>query len=742
MEDTNRDTNRDTNKTLSNDTAKKINETETTGKTPGNASQKEKGTSSALGWKIAVVVLAIVVVILGVKVFWPSGDKGTDAGQAVSGSRNAGEDGNDARDKNAENAAGDKDSDGKGKSDDENDKGANNDQSKDNNDQNQNAKDDQNKDGVDSGNQNESNSENGNQNKSDDENNKDADANKTDDDQDDPAKNAAYVLTYSEANTWEEGGAKMRTLDLALANQTKDPISDWTLILTVEGLKSVSGWNGTYEIKGDTLTITPETHNSEIFPDGAVYLGCNLGTKSDLKITKATLNGMECAIKNGSVNQDSINNQGGNSQKGDQDPNGQGNAADVEAMLKRAESAKQGDDWLHTDGRRILDKDGKEVWLTGVNWFGYNTGTNVFDGLWNSKMEPTVKAIADHGFNLIRVPMSAQLINEWAAGKYPQANFNQAYNAAMTKMNSLEIFDYFLTLAEGSGIKVMIDIHSAETNAAGHNVNLWYTDKVKTEDYYAALEWMAARYKNNDTIIAYDLKNEPHGKPYEGDGAAIWNDSKKANNWKYVAETAAAKVLAKNPNVLIMVEGTEIYPKNSKGDYSSKNDKDYYFNWWGGNLRAVKDYPIDLGKYQDKLVYSPHDYGPTVYEQPWFKGSYDYNSLMKDCWHDNWFYIYEDNTAPLLIGEWGGFMKEPNLKWMTCMRQLIATYHLNHTFWCLNANSGDTGGLLLDDFTTWDKEKYEFVKEVLWQEGGKFVGLDHEIPLGEGGISLKDAKGR
>ena len=34
------------------------------------------------------------------------------------------------------------------------------------------------------------------------------------------------------------------------------------------------------------------------------------------------------------------------------------------------------------------------------------------------------------------------------------------------------------------------------------------------------------------------------------------------------------------------------------------------------------------------------------------------------------------------------------------------------------------------------KEKYEFVKEVLWQEDGKFVGLDHEIPLGSNGKAL------
>ena len=232
-------------------------------------------------------------------------------------------------------------------------------------------------------------------------------------------------------------------------------------------------------------------------------------------------------------------------------------------------------------------------------------------------------------------------------------------------------------------------------------------------------------------------------QPYEADKAAIWNDSDSANNWKYVAETAASRILAKNPNVLIMVEGTEIYPTDIKSnkDFSSTNDDDYYFNWWGGNLRGVKDFPVNLGKYQNKLVYSPHDYGPTVYQQPWFEGDYDFDSLMRDCWQDNWFFIYKNNTAPLLIGEWGGFMKEPNLKWMTCMRRLISENHLNHTFWCYNANSGDTGGLVLDDFSTWDEEKYAFVKEVLWQENGKFVGLDHKIALGENGITLKDAKG-
>ncbi len=547
------------------------------------------------------------------------------------------------------------------------------------------------------------------------------------------------VLQYSVDNSWGDEGNLNYGVQFGITNNTDSGISGWELVIEVDGLKSCDGWNGTYTQNGNTVTVTNAEYNGDIQTGATVVIGCNLNTDKELKINKATLNNVDCVVKAGNVNQNNQNNQ--NNQSGN---NGNDSAnVDIDALLERSKDAEQGDDWLHTDGNKILDKDGKQVWLTGVNWFGYNTGTNTFDGLWNSELKPSVKAIADHGFNLIRVPMSAELINSWSAGEYPQANYNNAYNTELNSMNSLQIFDYFLKLAEENGIKVMPDIHSAETNASGHTVNLWYTDKVSAEDYYKALEWMAERYKDNDTIIAYDLKNEPHGKPYEADKAAIWNDSKADNNWKYVAETAAARILAKNPNVLIMVEGTEIYPTdiNSNKDYHSTNDDDYYFNWWGGNLRGVKDFPVNLGKYQDKLVYSPHDYGPTVYQQPWFEGSYDFDSLMRDCWQDNWFYIYKNNTAPLLIGEWGGFMKEPNLKWMTCMRRLISENHLNHTFWCYNANSGDTGGLVLDDFSTWDEEKYAFVKEVLWQENGKFVGLDHKIALGENGITLKDAKG-
>lgn len=540
----------------------------------------------------------------------------------------------------------------------------------------------------------------------------------------------ALTVSIDSFNSWGENPV-FHQLTITLYNSLKKDINGWTVCINVGDAELTEGWGGDYNIKDGILTITNVDYSALIPAEGSLEIGCILsGITGDYSYT-ADIKSTQTPTNPNPNNNQQNNNQSGNSST----------ASNPGALEVPAPTT---DDWLYVEGNKIVDKDGKQVWITGVNWFGYNTGTNLFDGIWNSDLNTSIQGIADHGFNLVRIPMSAELLLQWKNGEYPTANFNNATNYYLVGMNSLEIFDYVIGQFRACGLKVMIDIHSAKTDSSGHMTNMWYKDDITTEKYQEALVWMAERYAKDDTIIAYDLKNEPHGKPSETD-RAIWNDSKDKNNWKYVAEQTALKILEKNPNVLIMVEGTEIYPINIKtnGDYSSTNDKDYYFNWWGGNLRGVADYPVDLGKYQNKLVYSPHDYGPTVYQQPWFQGGYNYDSLYKDCWHDNWLYIHEDGTAPLLIGEWGGFMREPNLTWMTHMRSLIKNYNLHHTFWCFNANSGDTGGLVLDDFKTWDEEKYNFVKEVLWQENGKFVGLDHQIPLGPSGngITLSEAKG-
>ncbi|MGN0593087.1 MAG: cellulase family glycosylhydrolase [Ruminococcus sp.] len=417
------------------------------------------------------------------------------------------------------------------------------------------------------------------------------------------------------------------------------------------------------------------------------------------------------------------------------------------------------DDWLHVnENAEIVDMNGNPVWLTGCNWFGFNVGSQVFDGVWSQNMHDMLRQIADHGFNLLRVPMSTEILLQWKNGDPDPSvpKVNEYTNPELTIEGveggtvkySFDLWNQAVEWCRELGIKIMIDIHSAETASAGHQVSLWYTDKFSTEDWCTALEWFADYYKDDDTILAIDLKNEPHGTADTPDLMAKWDDSTDPTNWKYAAETCAARVLAKNPNLLIMVEGTEVYPKFEEGaDWSSQNIdysrypySYYHHTWWGGNFRGAKEYPIDLGDYQSQLVYSPHDYGPLVWEQDWFYDGFTQESLLEDCWYDNWFYLQDEGTAPLLMGEWGGFMDgDRNEAWMIYLRDFMIENRIHHTFWCFNENSGDTGGLVYDNFGKWDEEKYALVLPSLWQDdSGRFISLDHTIALGANGITLSD----
>jgi len=542
-----------------------------------------------------------------------------------------------------------------------------------------------------------------------------------------PANVFAAPTGKAKSNCWGNGG--QLTVQLSGCSGYK------TITVTAEfsgSVKKASGWGfDSYKISGKRViaTVSSSGPNSWAF-NGSVGIQVDGSNIKSAKLISVTGDGESGTVSSEGAGTGATQNSGSN--------------GPTKAPAKNIKGEK-GDDWLTTDGSKIVDKNGDQVWLTGCNWFGYNTGTNLFDGVWNCNLKEALESIADHGFNLLRIPMSSELLLQWKKGEYPRANYNNAYNEELNKMNSLEIFDYVISLCEKNGMKVMIDIHSAKTDASGHNHPVWYKDNISEADFIESLRWIAARYKDNDTIVAYDLKNEPHGKPPETP-RAIWNDSNDPNNWKKVAEKAGKAVLNENPHALIVIEGLEIYPKDIKtNNFTSNNKEDYHITWWGGNLMGVKDYPIDLGSetLNKQIVYSPHDYGPIVYKQPWFEKEFTYESLKKDAWTPFWLYINDEGIAPILIGEWGGFMEGDNLKWMNYIRQLIDEKKLNHTFWCFNANSGDTGGLVKDDFKTWDEDKYNLVKKVLWQnDSGKFVGLDHKVPLGANGISLSEFSGK
>lgn len=445
------------------------------------------------------------------------------------------------------------------------------------------------------------------------------------------------------------------------------------------------------------------------------------------------------------------------------------------------------DDWLHAVGSRLYDKDGNQVWLTGANWFGMNCTENFPHGLWSADADELLSSVADHGINIIRFPISTELLLSWMNGEPykpvgltasndPYYMFNPDFcDENGDTMDSMGIFDVLMKKCKKYGIKALIDIHSPASHNSGHNYNLWYYEpsaadadnmaansktgeEITYDMWIESVTWLAEKYKNDDTIIAYDLKNEPHGKRgYNGNTCptdiAKWDDSEDLNNWAFAATECGNSILDVNPNALILIEGVEQYPKTEKGYtydtadiwQASADVSPWYGAWWGGNLRGVKDYPIDFGSKSrnSQIVYSPHDYGPSVYNQTWFDKDFTTQTLLDDYWYDTWAYINDQDIAPLLIGEWGGHMDGgKNQKWMELLRDYMIDNHINHTFWCLNPNSGDTGGLLDSSFTVWDDEKYDLFEPSLWQTSktGKYISLDHQKPLGVNGtgISVSD----
>lgn len=445
------------------------------------------------------------------------------------------------------------------------------------------------------------------------------------------------------------------------------------------------------------------------------------------------------------------------------------------------------DDWLHAVGSRLYDKDGNQVWLTGANWFGMNCTENFPHGLWSADADELLSSVADHGINIIRFPISTELLLSWmngepykpvglTASKDPYYMFNPDFcDENGDTMDSMGIFDVLMKKCKKYGIKALIDIHSPASHNSGHNYNLWYYEpsaadadnmaansktgeEITYDMWIESVTWLAEKYKNDDTIIAYDLKNEPHGKRgYNGTTCptdiAKWDDSEDLNNWAFAATECGNSILDVNPNALILIEGVEQYPKTEKGYtydtadiwQASADVSPWYGAWWGGNLRGVKDYPIDFGSKSrnSQIVYSPHDYGPSVYNQTWFDKDFTTQTLLDDYWYDTWAYINDQDIAPLLIGEWGGHMDGgKNQKWMELLRDYMIDNHINHTFWCLNPNSGDTGGLLDSSFTVWDDVKYDLFEPSLWQTSktGKYIGLDHQQPLGVNGTGISVAE--
>lgn len=197
---------------------------------------------------------------------------------------------------------------------------------------------------------------------------------------------------------------------------------------------------------------------------------------------------------------------------------------------------------LHTDGTRIVNASGETLQLLGVNaggwlvqegWmnltnapsqleafavlderFGRETRERLFqvyeDNYWKASDFDNIRAL---GMNVIRLPFA------W---------WNIVDDDGALREDAFVRLDWFVDCCAQRGLYVVLDLHAAPGSQNGNDhsgditgSHLW--EEAHYQDLTQFIwEQVAAHYRGNPTIAAYDLLNEPGGK-LNSTGVTQWD---------------------------------------------------------------------------------------------------------------------------------------------------------------------------------------------------------------------------
>ena len=331
-----------------------------------------------------------------------------------------------------------------------------------------------------------------------------------------------------------------------------------------------------------------------------------------------------------------------------------------------------------------IEYNGQEIQLFGVNWFGAETTTYVAHGLWSRGYQEMSQQIHDLGFNAVRLPFCPTTLQNVVP-----TSIDYSKNGALQGLGSLEVLDTIISDLDSKGIYILLDHHRPDCNE--------YTLGYSEEDWIDDLVFVASRYASIEHFVGIDLKNEPHG-------TATWGSGNAATDWDGAVKRAANAILAENPDILIFVEGIQ---ENST--CSSNID-----HWWGGNLEPQNCAPLDVP--DNKLVFSPHAYGPDVYPQSYFSDS-NFPDNMPSIWTQHFGFLADQGRA-VAPGEFGGRYghggEAGDILWQNELIDYFIDKRIcNFFYWSWNPNSGDTGGILQDDWSTVWQDKVDNLSRLM-----------------------------
>jgi len=161
--------------------------------------------------------------------------------------------------------------------------------------------------------------------------------------------------------------------------------------------------------------------------------------------------------------------------------------------------------WLKADGRWIIDEGGNTVLLRGANYNGMEFG-------WFEHAEDDFRRMEGWGFDVVRLPIA------WSYVEPREGQYDDSY---------LDRVDGVIAWCRNSRLHVILDMHQWNwaPKYQGNGLPDWavaqYSDRDKAkvgffsnetmQDHFSNMwRYVADRYKNESTIFAYDIFNEPN----------------------------------------------------------------------------------------------------------------------------------------------------------------------------------------------------------------------------------------
>ncbi|MEN9374060.1 MAG: hypothetical protein RIR79_1612 [Pseudomonadota bacterium] len=237
---------------------------------------------------------------------------------------------------------------------------------------------------------------------------------------------------------------------------------------------------------------------------------------------------------------------------------------------------------VYADGNRLVIGTAKTPFLLqGINVYLYDPGNDVDpppvldDFKYKNADADSYAEIRRWGFNTVRLMLSYNL-------------FESNTNPGIYKEEGWALLNRHIAWAKQQNMRLILDMHVPpggyqSTNDTGFSNSSAL--KKRLEDLWVAI---ATRYKNETTIVAYDLINEPH-----------------VNNWFTYAQTLISKIRAVDTHHVIDVE-VSFHP-NDKGMYKLADnnilyDVHWYEPWsWAGSHTNNTPYTGTLEQFKQLL---------------------------------------------------------------------------------------------------------------------------------------------